>query len=46
VVVYLDTFLELCKKGQEPKMKEPDNEFRWELNNLKKADSAIQRRLK
>ena len=45
-VIYLDTFLELVKRASEPKMKEPDNEFRWELNNLKKAVNRIQQRLK
>jgi len=45
-VIYLDTLLELVKRASEPKMKEPDNEFRWELNNLKKAVNRIQQRLK
>jgi len=46
VVIYLDTFLELAKRASEPKIKEPDNELKWKLNNLEKAVKDLQRELK
>jgi hypothetical protein len=45
-MIYLDTLLELIKRAQEPKMKEPDREFSWKLANLEKAVKALQRELK
>ncbi len=45
-VIYLDTFLELCKRASEPKIQEQDREFKWKLANLEKAVKALQRELK
>jgi len=45
-MIYLDTLLELIKRAQEPKIKEPDREFSWKLANLEKAVKALQRELK
>jgi hypothetical protein len=45
-VIYLDTLLELVKRASEPKMKEPDKDLVWKLNNLEKAVKDLQRELK
>ncbi len=45
-VIYLDTLLELVKRASEPKMKEPDREFKWRLNQVEQAVKALQRELK
>jgi len=46
VVIDLDTFLELVKRASEPKIKEPDNELKWKLNNLERQLKDVQKALK
>jgi hypothetical protein len=46
VVVYFDTFLDLCKKAEEPKMKDPDRETTWKLERLIQAAKAVLKDLK
>jgi len=38
-------FLELLKKDQEPKIKEPDRELKWKLENLKNTISQVLKEL-
>ena len=45
-MIYLDTLLELVKKASEPKMKDPDKDLTWKLNNLERQLKEVQRALK
>jgi hypothetical protein len=36
----------MAKKASEPKIKEPDNEFKWKLNNLERQLKEVHKALK
>lgn len=44
-VLNVETLLDLIKKSQEPKLKEPDKQFKWDLNNLKNAISKVMKNI-
>ncbi len=45
VVIDFNQFLSLLQKNQEPKIKEPDKEMKWELEKLKSSMNRIIKKL-
>jgi len=46
VDIPLNYFIELLKKYEEPKIKEPDRELKWKLNHLKTSINQVLKEIK